>query len=155
MDPNPQPILLTSESQENVRKWIETLWKIVSAVAMAVGTACIIWIRLTFATREEVQIDRDATRKELQIERESRMQQINDANRQIEHLTEQRDINVRVDAKLADHETRIRSMEHGTAWGGKMLDRHFLRGCSEWPERYSVNRFTFTGSTRRSRLDFK
>ena len=115
MDPNPQPILLTSESQENVRKWIETLWKLVSAIGAMVGTACIIWIRLTFATREELQSERDL-----------RMQQINEANRQIEHLTEQREINVRVDAKLADHETRIRSMEHGAAWGGKMLDNRDL-----------------------------
>jgi hypothetical protein len=115
MDPSPQPILLTSESQENVRKWIETLWKLVSAVGAVVGTACIIWIRLTFATREELQSERDL-----------RMQQINEANRQIEHLTEQREINVRVDSKLADHETRIRSMERGTAWRGNMLDNRDL-----------------------------
>ena len=126
METNPQPILLTSESQENVRKWIETLWKLVSAIGAMVGTACIIWIRLTFATREEVQSDRESSRKELQIERDARTQQINDANRQIEHLTEQREINVRVDAKLADHESRLRSMEHGAVWGGKMLDNRDL-----------------------------
>ena len=115
MSEPPQPLLLTTESQENVRKWIETLWKLVSAIGAMVGTACIIWIRLTFATREELQSERDL-----------RMQQINEANRQIEHLTEQREINVRVDAKLADHETRLRSMERGTVWGGKMLDNRDL-----------------------------
>ena len=115
MGPQGENPLVSFDSQENVRKWIETGWKVASAVSLAVGTAAITWMGLKFATKDELQNERDI-----------RAQQNNESTRQIEHLAEQREINIRVQQSISDHENRLRTLEIHTVWNGKALDNRDL-----------------------------
>ena len=118
MEGTQQPILLTSESQENVRKWIETLWKLASGLGAVIGTVCLAWMTLKYATKEDLQ----GVLKELQLERDVRSSQHYEMINQLNRWDEQKEINVRHDREQADHELRLRTLEHRTVSTGRMLD---------------------------------